>query len=665
MVSTALRLGTRGSLLATTQASQVGRELEALSGMPSELVTIKVEGDDHSLPLGAASRPGIFTSALRDALLDRQVDYVVHSFKDLPSAPCPGLVLAAVPVRADPFDVLAGTTLGLAELELGARVGTSSPRRTAGIARLRPDIEVVPLRGNVETRLRKVSSENLAGVVMAVAGLDRAGLLDPSWKVFDPDQLLPAPAQGALAIECCEDSPLLAALSLLDHVPSRLAALAERAVLAGVEASCVTAVGAHATWVGTTLRLVAELSDHRSVKYAKEEASVDMSEGGSSEETKAEALGHQVAQALLAHSQQSIQVRESGCCQGCSKPDLIRAYKGRRTAHRPVWFMRQAGRSLPEYRAAREGIAMLESCLTPDLAAEITCQPVRRHKVDAAIFFSDIMVPAKLAGVEVEIVAGRGPVLAHPIRTAGDVAALPELDPSALAVITQGVQASVAQLGSTPLIGFAGAPFTVASYLVEGAPSRSFTYTKALMAEDPETWQRLAMWVARTTQAFLEAQIDAGAQAIQLFDSWVGALSVDEYERLAGPYSKVVFDGIAAHAPVPRVHFGTGTAHLLASMYAAGATVMGVDAQTRLDDAEADLGGNVPLQGNIDPALLAGPWEDLEAHVREVLAAGQAAPGHVVNLGHGVPATTDPDRLTQLVELIHSIPDMDAERRNS
>jgi uroporphyrinogen decarboxylase len=341
-------------------------------------------------------------------------------------------------------------------------------------------------------------------------------------------------------------------------------------------------------------------------------------------------------------------------------PVLIQAYRGNRTATRPVWFMRQAGRSLPEYRAAREGTAMLEACLTPELAAEITVQPVRRHKVDAAIFFSDIMIPAKCAGVGVEIVPGRGPVLDHPIRTPADVDALPELTTEALKPITEGVQATIAMLGDTPLIGFAGAPFTVASYLVEGEPSRSFPHTKALMAEDPATWERLARWVADTTSLFLSAQIDAGAQAIQLFDSWVGALSVEEYVTQAQPYSREVLSTIQTQYDVPRVHFGTGTAHLLPAMYAAGASVMGVDVNLTLDQAEDLLGGNVPLQGNINPAMLSAPWEELERHVRDVLAAGQSDPGHVVNLAHGVPPTTDPDVLTRVVELIHSIPDAQA-----
>ena len=216
--------------------------------------------------------------------------------------------------------------------------------------------------------------------------------------------------------------------------------------------------------------------------------------------------------------------------------------------------------------------------------------------------------------------------------------------------------AAVSGLGATPLIGFAGAPFTVASYLVEGGPSRTFPHTLALMRDDESTWHRLAAWVARTAAAFLQAQIEAGAQAIQLFDSWVGALTAPEYERLVARHSAAVFAAVADY-DVPRVHFGVGASHLLAPMRAAGATVMGVDASLSLSAANRLLGGSTPLQGNLDPALLAGPWEALEAHTREVLRAGEAAPGHVVNLGHGVPPTTDPDTLTRLVELIHSVPD--------
>jgi uroporphyrinogen decarboxylase len=330
---------------------------------------------------------------------------------------------------------------------------------------------------------------------------------------------------------------------------------------------------------------------------------------------------------------------------------------GCRTTDRPIWFMRQAGRSLPEYRAARAGTDMLTACLTPDLAAALTVQPVRRHGVDAGIFFSDIMVPLYLAGLDLAIVPGTGPVIAHPIRHSADVAALPELDPAALEPIRQGVGLATATLGTTPLIGFAGAPFTLASYLVEGRPSRTFTHTFALMAEDETTWHRLMDWVARTAAAFLAAQIEAGVQAVQLFDSWVGALTLAQYARYAQPHSAAVLAGVAARFDGPRIHFGTNSAPHLVALRDAGATVVGVDAQTSLDQANATLGGHTPLQGNIDPALLAADWATLEAHIRQVLHRGQAAPGHVVNLGHGVPPTTDPDVLTRIVDLVHALPD--------
>lgn len=334
---------------------------------------------------------------------------------------------------------------------------------------------------------------------------------------------------------------------------------------------------------------------------------------------------------------------------------LLAAYAGRPVSRRPVWFMRQAGRSLPEYRALREGTSMLEACLTPDLAAEITVQPVRRHDVDAGIFFSDIVVPLKLAGVDVEIVAGVGPVLANPVRTAADVARLPELDPDALAPVREGVARSVELLGGVPLIGFAGAPFTLASYLVEGRPNRELPATRSLMAEDPQLWNRLLAWVAGITTSFLRAQVEAGASAVQLFDSWVGRLSRDEYLRSVQPHSARVLAGVA-DLGVPRVHFGTGSGDLLVDMHAAGADVMGVASDISLAVANTRLGGRVPLQGNLDPELLRAEPAVVEAAVRRICAEGDAAPGHVVNLGHGVPPDTDPDVLTRIVDLVHSIP---------
>ncbi|MCW4384437.1 uroporphyrinogen decarboxylase [Salinibacterium sp. SYSU T00001] len=332
---------------------------------------------------------------------------------------------------------------------------------------------------------------------------------------------------------------------------------------------------------------------------------------------------------------------------------LIRSYRGERTAPLPVWFMRQAGRSLPEYRALREGVAMLDSCLTPAMASEITLQPVRRHRVDAAIFFSDIVIPLKLAGIGVEIVAGRGPVMDAPVRTAADVAALPELDPAALAPIEEAVAMTVAELGETPLIGFAGAPFTLASYLVEGGPSREQLRTRALMHSEPEVWDRLLAWTADVTGVFLRAQVLAGASAAQLFDSWAGSLSLTDYRERVAPHSERALDHVR-DLPVPRVHFGVGTGELLAAMRDVGADVVGVDHRIPLDEANRRLGGGTPLQGNIDPALLSAPWPVLEAHVRDVITRGGEAPAHVVNLGHGVPPETDPDVLTRLVDFVHT-----------
>lgn len=331
---------------------------------------------------------------------------------------------------------------------------------------------------------------------------------------------------------------------------------------------------------------------------------------------------------------------------------LLRAYRGERPERLPVWFMRQAGRSLPEYRALREGVGMLESCLTPELAAEITLQPVRRHGVDAAILFSDIVVPLKVAGVDVDIVQGVGPVMGRAVRTRADVDALPELDPADLAPVAEAVERCVAQLGATPLIGFAGAPFTIAAYLVEGRPSRDHLRTRALLHSDPQTWHALLSWVARTTVTFLRAQVEAGASALQLFDSWAGTLSPPDYRSGAAPHSRAVLEGVA-DLGVPRVHFGTRTSELLIDLHECGADVVGVDDRIPLATAIERLGPDVPVQGNIDPALLGAPWPVLEAHVGDVIRAGRQARSHVVNLGHGVPPDTDPDVLTRIVALIH------------
>ncbi len=358
---------------------------------------------------------------------------------------------------------------------------------------------------------------------------------------------------------------------------------------------------------------------------------------------------------------------------------LVRAYRGLRSDTLPVWFMRQAGRSLPEYRELRVGTRMLDACLDPAMAAEITLQPVRRHGVDAGIFFSDIVVPLKLVGVDVEIQPGRGPVFGRAYADAAAVAELTAIDPARLdeaaGPITEAVQRTVAELAtltapgaptSTPLIGFAGAPFTLAAYLAEGGPSKDHLAARTLMHADPGAWRALMTWTAELTGRFLRTQVLAGASAAQLFDSWAGALSLADYETHVAPASAAalahVHDltyettdaaGTAGSHAVPVVHFGVGTGELLGAMKSVGVDVVGVDYRVPLDVAALRVGEGVPLQGNLDPALLAAPWPVLEASVRDVVARGRTAPSHVFNLGHGVPPETDPTVLTRVVELVH------------
>jgi uroporphyrinogen decarboxylase len=316
--------------------------------------------------------------------------------------------------------------------------------------------------------------------------------------------------------------------------------------------------------------------------------------------------------------------------------------------------MRQAGRSLPEYRAVRADVAMLDACRQPDLVTEITLQPVRRHKVDAAILFSDIVVPLKAIGVDLDIVPGVGPVVAEPIRSADGLARLRPLAPDDVGYVTEAVTALVAELGATPLIGFAGAPFTLASYLVEGGPSRTHARTKALMYSEPDLWHALCERLAEITLGFLRVQIAAGASAVQLFDSWAGALSEADYRRYVLPHSARVL-GALAETAVPRIHFGVGTAELLVAMGEAGADVVGVDWRVPLDVASKRIGHDRAVQGNLDPAVLFAAEAVVESHVRRILNEGRAAPGHVFNLGHGVLPETDPGVLTRVVELVHEL----------
>ncbi|WP_256069932.1 uroporphyrinogen decarboxylase [Streptomyces sp. DvalAA-14] len=332
---------------------------------------------------------------------------------------------------------------------------------------------------------------------------------------------------------------------------------------------------------------------------------------------------------------------------------FIRACRRESVPHTPVWFMRQAGRSLPEYLKLREGIPMLESCMRPDLVKEITLQPVRRHGVDAAVYYSDIVVPLKAIGLDLDIKPGVGPVVASPIRTREDLTRLRPLEPGDVPYVTEAIGLLTAELGPTPLIGFAGAPFTLASYLVEGGPSRNHERTKALMYGEPELWHDLLDRLADVTAAFLKVQIEAGASAVQLFDSWVGALAPADYRRYVMPSSVKVFDAVAGYG-VPRIHFGVGTGELLGLMGEAGADVVGVDWRVPLDEAARRVGPGKALQGNLDPAVLFAPTAAVEEKTQEVLdAAAASGTGHVFNLGHGVLPSTDPDALTRLVDFVH------------
>jgi uroporphyrinogen decarboxylase len=314
--------------------------------------------------------------------------------------------------------------------------------------------------------------------------------------------------------------------------------------------------------------------------------------------------------------------------------------------------MRQAGRSLPEYRALREGVTMLDACMRPELVVEITLQPVRRYGVDAAIFFSDIVLPAKAVGVDLDIVPGVGPVVARPVETLEDVRAIPDLTAEHVPFITESVRALVGELGGTPLIGFAGAPFTVASYLVEGGPSKEHAKTKAMMFGAPEVWDALMRKIAGISAAYLDVQVAAGASAVQLFDSWAGAMSPADYERYVMPYSASVLER-AGRWGVPRIHFGVGTGELLGRMAEAGADVVGVDWRVPLDEGVRRVRGRA-VQGNLDPSLVFAPTEVMLDRAADVLRRGRDAPGHIFNLGHGVLPSTDPDQLARLTDFVHA-----------
>jgi len=343
-----------------------------------------------------------------------------------------------------------------------------------------------------------------------------------------------------------------------------------------------------------------------------------------------------------------------------ARTDLVRACFSGPVSRTPVWFMRQAGRALPEYRAARGPGSILSAIADAPLSAELTLQPVRRYGVDAAILFSDIVVPLHAIGFGIEIEQGRGPVVAEPFRDARDLDRLRPFDPGADAPYVADTVRLVARelAGSgTALIGFAGAPFTVASYLVEGGPSRTFAKVKALMHTDPALWDELTARLVAMAVASLRDQIDAGAQAVQLFDSWAGSLSPAEYERFALPATRAVLEGVA-DLGVPTILFGVGTGELLALMATAGSSVVGVDWRVPLDEARRRIGSERAVQGNLDPAICLAPWPVVERATRAVVASARRATGddsgHVFNLGHGVLPETDPGILAAVVELVHA-----------
>jgi uroporphyrinogen decarboxylase len=334
-----------------------------------------------------------------------------------------------------------------------------------------------------------------------------------------------------------------------------------------------------------------------------------------------------------------------------TEPLLVRACRREPVERTPVWFMRQAGRSLPEYRELRKRFGLFEVCRQPELCAEVTLQPVRAHGVDAAVMFADIMLPVLGMGIDVDLVEGVGPVVGRPIRSLADVERLrvPEPEESAPFVL-EAIRLVREELEpEQAAIGFAGGPFTVAGYLIEGKPTREFAQTKACMYGEPEVWHGLLDRLASTFASYVAACVRAGADVIQLFDSWVGALSVDDYREFVAPHSERVL----AAVDVPTIHFGTGTAHLLEDLAEAGGDVIGVDWRMPIDRAWELVGPERGVQGNLDPALLLGPWERVEAGALRILDAVDGRPGHVFNLGHGVLPDTDPADLRRLTELVH------------
>ena len=333
---------------------------------------------------------------------------------------------------------------------------------------------------------------------------------------------------------------------------------------------------------------------------------------------------------------------------------FLRALRREPVDRTPVWFMRQAGRYLPEYRALREKHTLLALCRTPELAVEATLQPLRTLGVDAAILFSDLLLPLEPMGIPFEFQAGEGPVILKPIRGPADIDALRRFEPREdLAPVLEAIRLLRRELdGRVPLIGFAGAPFTLASYAVEGGRSASFAATKALMYGDPGAWHRLAGFLAAIAGDYLRAQVEAGAQALQLFDSWVGALDEADYREFVLPHARAIFDTLRGIG-VPVIHFGTGTGHLLAAQREAGGDVIGLDWRVPLDEGWRRVGEGAAVQGNLDPTLLLGPRPRLLERVDDVLRRAGGRPGHVFNLGHGILPATPVENVRAVVDRVH------------
>lgn len=336
---------------------------------------------------------------------------------------------------------------------------------------------------------------------------------------------------------------------------------------------------------------------------------------------------------------------------------FLRACRRQPVDRTPVWFMRQAGRYMAEYMAIRQKYTLLEICKAPELATEVTLQPVHAHGVDAAILFADILLPLEPMGAPFEFAKGEGPVVHQPVRTVRDIERLRVIEPEeGLGYVLEAISLIRRELdGKTPLIGFAGAPFTLASYLIEGGKSSHYQLTKKLMYTEPEAWDQLMSKLAEVVRRYLRAQVKAGAEAVQVFDSWVGALGPQDYQRYIAPHMRHILRDLE-QTGVPVIHFGTGTATLLELMRDSGGTVIGIDFRTQLDDASRRLGDGVALQGNLDPLLLLAPWSVLEERVRDVLVRGRSAAAHIFNLGHGIVPETPPDVVSRVVELVHDFP---------